>query len=79
MKRILVAALPVLAAALLLAGPAAAVQHKVSCKQIDTQLQAGKKAPDIAKNLKVSKRTVKRCEEQMASAKKNTGTSEQAR
>lgn len=74
MKRILVAAVPFLAAALLVAGPAAATSKKVTCKQIRAELASGKTPADVAKDLKVSKRTVDKCNAKVASAKKH-GTS----
>ncbi len=74
MKRILVAAAPFLAAALLVAGPAAATHKKVTCSQIRSELGSGKSPADVAKDLKVSKKTVDKCNAKVASAKKH-GTS----
>ena len=74
MKRILVAAAPFLAAVLLVAGPAAATHKKVTCSQIRSELGSGKSPADVAKDLKVSKKTVDKCNAKVASAKKH-GTS----
>ena len=78
MKRILVAAVPLLAAALLIGGPVSATtaKKKVTCHQIRTELQAGKKPADVAKELKISTKEVDRCSAKVASNKKHThGTS----
>ena len=77
MKRILVAAVPFLAAAMLVAGPASATTaKKVSCHQVRSELQAGKTPGDVAKDLKISKKDVDRCNAKVASNKKHThGTS----
>jgi hypothetical protein len=77
MKRILVAAVPFLAAAMLVAGPATATTKKVTCKQIRAELSSGKAPADVAKDLKVSKKTVDKCNAKVASAKKH-GTSSHA-
>ena len=71
MKPILVAALPFLAAALLVANPASATTKKVTCKQIRAELSSGKSPSDVAKDLKVSKKTVDKCNAKVASAKKH--------
>ena len=49
---------PFLAAALILSGPAYATGKKVTCHQIRAELASGKSAADVAKELKVSKKTV---------------------
>ena len=72
MKRILVAAVPFLAAAMLVAGPAAAMTKKVTCSQIRAELASGKKPSEVAKDLKVSKKTVDKCNAKVASANKHT-------
>lgn len=75
MKRILVAAVPFLAAAMLVAGPATATTKKVTCKQIRAELASGKAPADVEKDLKVSKKTVDKCNAKVASAKKHSTTS----
>jgi hypothetical protein len=70
MKRILVAAVPFLAAAMLVAGPAVATSKKVTCSQIRAELASGKKPSEVAKELKVSKKTVDKCNAKVASSKK---------
>jgi FixJ family two-component response regulator len=75
MKRILVAAAPFLAAALLVAGPAAATSKKVTCSQIRAELASGKKPSEVAKDLKVSKKTVDKCNAKVASSGKHTSHS----
>jgi hypothetical protein len=67
-----VAAVPFLAAAMLVAGPAAATAKKVTCSQIRAELASGKKPGDVAKELKVSKKTVDKCNAKVASAKKHS-------
>lgn len=71
MKRILVAAVPFLAAAMFVVGPATAATKKVTCSQIRAELASGKTPADVAKDLKVSKKTVDKCNAKVASAKKH--------
>ena len=75
MKRILSATAPFLAAALMLAGPAAAA-NKVTCKQVREQLAAGKSPADVEKELKVSKKMVDHCNAKVASTKKHSSSSQ---
>jgi curli biogenesis system outer membrane secretion channel CsgG len=78
MKRILTAAVPLLAAALLVAGPASATSSKkVSCKQVREELAAGKTPAEVASELKISKKTVDHCNAKVASSKKHSGSSSQ--
>src|SRR5215472_891155 len=77
MKRILSATAPFLAAALMLAGPAAAA-NKVTCKQVKEQLAAGKSPADVEKELKISKKMVDHCSaKKVASTKKHGSSSAQ--
>jgi uncharacterized protein (DUF433 family) len=64
MKRIVIASVPFLAAALILSGPAYATGKKVTCSQIRTELASGKTSAEVAKELKVSKKTVQQCSQQ---------------
>jgi hypothetical protein len=75
MKPILVAAVPLLAAAMLVAGPTTAKTKKVTCTQIREELASGKSPADVEKDLKVSKKTVDKCNAKVASAKKHSTTS----
>ena len=75
MKRLVVAAVPFLAAAMLFAGPVSATaKHHVSCKQIRAELAAGKKPDEVASDLKVSKSAVSHCSAKVASSKQHTGS-----
>jgi hypothetical protein len=75
MNRTMLAAVPFLAAALLVAGPVSATTaKKVSCQQIRTELQAGKTPAEVEKDLKVSKKDVDHCSAKVASNKKHTTT-----
>jgi len=72
MKRTWVAAVPFLAAAMLLAGPASATAaKKVNCHQVRSELQAGKTPADVAKDLKISTKDVDHCSAKVASNKKH--------
>jgi len=68
MKRILMATAPFLTAAMLLAGPAVATT-KVTCKQIRAEIATGKTPASVAKELKVSQKTVDHCNAKVASNK----------
>lgn len=72
MNRILATATPLLAAVILVAGPAAAVRH-VTCQQIQSALASGKKVAEVAKELKVSTRRVEHCKSASISAENTTG------
>lgn len=45
-----------------------AVTHKVDCSQVMTELQAGKKVSEVAKEMKVSKSSVYRCRREAKAA-----------
>lgn len=70
MKRIAIASLPLLAAALLVSGPTLATTKKVTCTQIRSELAAGKTSADVAKELKVSKKTVQSCSQKKVASSK---------
>ena len=79
MKRMMIAALPFLSAAILFAGPSfATAKHHVSCKQIRSELASGKKPDEVAAELKVSKSTVAHCNAKVASSstKHHSGSQE---
>jgi hypothetical protein len=72
MKRMIVAALPLVAAALVMVAPVSATtKHHVTCKQIRAELASGKKPSEVASDLKVSKATVNRCSPKVASSKRS--------
>jgi hypothetical protein len=72
MKRILVAAVPFLAAAMVVAGPVSATTaKKVSCHQIHDELAAGKTPAEVEKDLKVTKKDIDHCSAKVASSKKH--------
>jgi hypothetical protein len=78
MKRILAITAPfIAAAALTFAGPvtAHATANKVTCKQIRAELASGKSPADVAKELKISKKTVDHCNAKVASTKKHSSSS----
>ena len=75
MKRIVIASVPFLAAALILSGPAYATGHKVTCKEIRSELASGKSAADVAKELKVSKKTVASCSQKKVASSKSSHSS----
>jgi hypothetical protein len=78
MKRILKAAVPALAVALMVAGPAMAGTSKATCQKIHAELASGKTPAQVEKDLKVSKSTMDHCNAKVASAKKHpshTGSS----
>jgi hypothetical protein len=71
MKRILVAAVPFLAAAFLVAGPELAMAGtNVTCKQVQAELASGKTPATVAKDLKISQKRVTNCTANVASASK---------
>lgn len=71
MKRILVAAIPFLAAAVLVAAPELAMASKdATCKQVQTELASGKTPAAVAKDLKISQKRVTNCNAHVASASK---------
>jgi hypothetical protein len=73
MKRILKAAVPALAAALMVAGPAmAGTSKQATCQKVQAELASGKTRAEVAKDLKVSKSTVDHCNAKVASAKKHS-------
>jgi len=72
MKRIVIASVPFLAAALILSGPAYATTKKVTCSQIRTELASGKTSSEVAKELKVSKKTVDQCNQKKMASSKHT-------
>jgi hypothetical protein len=75
MKRIVVAAVPFLAVAMIVAGTAGATsKHKVTCQQIRAELEAGKKPADVAKEFKISRKAVDHCNAKVASTKKQHST-----
>jgi len=76
MKRMLAGAVPLFAALVMIAGPAAAAAPKVSCKTIDAQLATGKAPAAVAKELKVSSAAVKHCQSAMKSANSGQATSQ---
>jgi len=79
MKRIARASLPLLAAALLVSGPALATGKKVTCHDIRAELAAGKTSAEVAKELKVSKKTVASCsQKKVASTKSHSSHSHTA-
>lgn len=78
MKRILKAAVPALAVALMVAGPAMASTSKATCQKIHAELASGKTPAQVEKDLKVSKSTMDHCNAKVASTKKHgskTGSS----
>ena len=74
MKRIAMATLPFLAAALLVSGPALATSKKVTCHQIRSELASGKTAGEVAKELKVSTKTVNGCSQKKVASSKSHAT-----
>lgn len=69
MKRILVAAIPFLAAAFLVAGPELAMASAgPTCKQVQSELASGKTPAAVAKDLKISQKRVTNCSAHVASA-----------
>jgi hypothetical protein len=72
MKRIVIASVPFLAAALILSGPAYATGKKVTCSQIRSELAAGKTTADVAKELKVSHKTVTQCSQKKVASSKSS-------
>jgi curli biogenesis system outer membrane secretion channel CsgG len=71
MKRILVAAVPFLAAAFLVAGPELAMASSgATCKQVQSELASGKTPVAVAKDLKISQKRVTNCTAHVASASK---------
>lgn len=78
MKRIAGIALPLVAAALFVVGPVAATtKHHGVCKQVRSELAAGKSSAEIAKELKVSKATIAKCNPKVASSKQHRSSSQQ--
>lgn len=79
MKRPAVAIVPVLAAAMLLAGPVFATtkKHHVSCKTIRSEITAGKKPAEVASDLNISEAQVAKCNPKVASNKQHTKGSQQ--
>jgi hypothetical protein len=72
MKRILKAAVPALAVALMIAGPAmAGTSKQATCQKIHAELASGKTPAQVEKDLKVSKSTMDHCNAKVASAKKH--------
>jgi hypothetical protein len=70
MKRIMMAAVPFLAASLLVVSPAAATRRESTCHKVKAELASGKSESDVAKDLKISKSAVDHCvAKKMASAK----------
>jgi hypothetical protein len=55
-----------------------AASHKVDCSQVMTELQAGKKVGEVAKDMKVSKSSVYRCRKAAAKEAKAAGTASSA-
>lgn len=71
MKRILVAAVPFLAAALFVAAPELAMASSgATCKQVQSELASGKTPAAVAKDLKISQKRVTNCNAHVASASK---------
>jgi hypothetical protein len=67
----LIATVPFLAAAMILSGPASATGKHVTCEQIRAALASGKTPAEVAKELKVSSKTVNKCNAKVASSKKH--------
>jgi hypothetical protein len=67
-------ALAFIAAAMLLAGPAAATTKKphVSCAKVRSELSAGKKPAEVASDLNISEAKVMHCSPKVASTKHHT-------
>ncbi|MDX2169241.1 MAG: hypothetical protein SF182_19380 [Deltaproteobacteria bacterium] len=70
-NRLMITAASLLIAAALSGAPAFATmpgKHTGSCKKIDAALASGKTPADVAKELKVSQKSVNHCQQAMASA-----------